>query len=193
MSLFLNIVGFESGTEVLHNTSDSNSEEPMTAGFGVVLGVILCCCQVLQIMYAYVFPTSTREYSLPLLIVLLLVSMALFQITFEMDAKLIAHIPGTDTVKNETLHSEILTDAVTDAADHSSTSTTTTTTTTTTVITTNIAKTATAAALTIPTATLLAVPSSNVHASKCTHQNNVYASLSADEDVLEVVGSDNNL
>ena len=159
----------------------------MTAGFGVVLGVILCCCQVLQIMYAYVFPTSTREYSLPLLIVLLLVSMALFQITFEMDAKLIAHIPGTDTVKNETLHSEILTDA----ADHSSTSTTTTTTTT--VITTNIAKTATAAALTIPTATLLAVPSSNVHASKCTHQNNVYASLSADEDVLEVVGSDNNL
>ena len=187
MSLFLNIVGFESGTEVLHNTSDSNFKAPMTAAFGVLLGVPLCCCQVLQIMYAYVFPTSTREYSLPLLIVLLLVSMALFQITFEMDAKLIAHIPGTDTVKNETLHSEILTDA----ADHSSTSTTTTTTTT--VITTNIAKTATAAALTIPTATLLAVPSSNVHASKCTHQNNVYASLSADEDVLEVVGSDNNL
>ena len=191
MSLFLNIVGFESGTEVLHNTSDSNFKAPMTAAFGVLLGVPLCCCQVLQIMYAYVFPTSTREYSLPLLIVLLLVSMALFQIAFEMNAKLIAPIPGTDTVKNETLHSEILTDAVTDAADHSSTSTTTTTTTT--VITTNIAKSVTVAALTIPTATLLAVPSSNVHASKCTHQNNVYASLSADEDVLEVVGSDNNL
>ena len=189
MFLFLNIVGFESGTEVLHNTSDRNSVE--TAAFGVVLGALLCNCQVLQIMYAYVFPTSTREYSLPLLIVLLLVSMALFQITFEMDAKLIAHIPGTDTVKNETLHSEILTDAVTDAADHSSTSTTTTTTTT--VITTNIAKSVTAAALTLPTAAPLAVPSSNVHASKCTHQNNVYASLSADEDVLEVVGSDNNL
>ena len=189
MSLFLNIVGFESGTEVLHNTSDRNSVET------VVLGALLCNCQVLQIMYAYVFPTSTREYSLPLLIVLLLVSMALFQIAYEMNAKLIAPIPGTDTLKNETLHSEILTDAVTDATDHSSTSTstTTTTTTTTTVITTNIAKSATAAALTLPTATLLAVPSSNVHASKCTHQNNVYASLSADEDVLEVVGSDNNL
>ena len=90
-------------------------------------------------------------------------------------------ISGNENGELETAHTKIQTDAADNSTD------------TTTVITTNIAKSVTVAALTIPTATLLAVPSSNVHASKCTHQNNVYASLSADEDVHEVVGSDNNL
>ena len=43
------------------------------------------------------------------------------------------------------------------------------------------------------TITPLAVPSPNIYASTAIHQNNIYTSLLADEDVLEVVGSDNNL
>ena len=91
---------------------------------------------------------------------------------------LITPVPGTETAKRVVVHSEIQTDA----ADYSSAPITSTPT----VITMNTAKSVTA-----PTPP--AVPSSNKQAINCIHQNNIYASLSPDEDVLEVVGSDNNL
>ena len=81
-------------------------------------------------------------------------------------------ISGNENGELETAHTKIQTDAADNSTD------------TTTVITTNIAKSVTAAALTLPTAAPLAVPSPNIYASTGIHQNNIYTSLSADEDAV---------
>ena len=81
------------------------------------------------------------------------------------------------------------TETKTDAAGNSFTTTTTI------IRRKNAAKSLIAAApsLTLPTAAPMAIGSSNKLATNCTTQNNGYTSLLADEDVLEVVGSDDNL
>lgn len=164
---------------VLQDISDSNCGENFIryAGRNLTFCILFYLSLVFpsQILYSFVDSSQKEEYhdNFHLLVLFYLVIIALITAII-----LITPVPGTETAKRVVVHSEIQTDA----ADYSSAPITSTPT----VITMNTAKSVTA-----PTPP--AVPSSNKLAINCIHQNNIYASLSPDEDVLEVVGSDNNL
>ena len=182
---------FESGTVVPEDVSvDDFDEVCLERVFEAAIEIIVLYISLIfpvQICFAYVHFLMGGEYhdNFSLLLFLFFVSMALCKTKDVMKPKVSAPVSSTETEKHETVHTE----TKTDAAGNSSTTTTTT------VSTTNTAKSLIAAApsLTLPTATPMAIGSSNKLATNCTIQNNGYTSLLADEDVLEVVGSDNNL
>ena len=194
---------FESGTVVPEDVSvDDFDEVCLERVFEAAIEIIVLYISLIfpvQICFAYVHFLMGGEYhdNFSFLLFLFFVSMALCKTKDDMKPKVSAPVSSTETEKHETpvssseteKHETVHTETKTDAAGNSSTTTTTT------VSTTNTAKSLIAAApsLTLPTATPMAIGSSNKLATNCTIQNNGYTSLLADEDVLEVVGSDDNL